>query len=163
MTLASKLTNALAATGLATFSIVAFAGLASAGECPADQVMAGAITSGATEPKGVEDTVISSIDLTPKGGSFENQTMRMRRLVIQPGGVVPWHDHAVRPANILVVSGEVIEHRASCKVPIVHKAGDVVAEFGADYAHWWENTGSVPVELISADIVMAEKKDDNMM
>lgn len=163
MTLVAKLTNTLAATGLATFSIVAFASLASAGECPADQVMAGAVTSGATEPKGVEDTVISSIDLTPKGGGFENQTMRMRRLVIQPGGIVPWHDHAVRPANILVVSGEVIEHRSSCKVPIVHKAGDVVAEFGADLAHWWENTSAQPVELISADIVMAEKKDDNMM
>jgi quercetin dioxygenase-like cupin family protein len=149
--------------GLAVFATAAFATFASAGECPADQVMAGAVTSGATAPKGVEDTVISSIDLSPKGAGFENQMMRMRRLVIQPGGVVPWHDHAVRPANILVISGEVIEHRSNCKVPIVHKAGEVVAEFGADLAHWWENTGSEPAVLISADIVMSEMKDDKMM
>jgi quercetin dioxygenase-like cupin family protein len=149
--------------GLAAIATAAFASLASAGQCPADQVMAGAVTSGATAPKGVEDNVIASIDLTPKGGSFENQMMRMRRLVIQPGGIVPWHDHAVRPANIYVLSGEVIEHASNCKVPIVHKAGDVVAEFGADLAHWWENTGSEPAVLISADIVMSEKKDDPMM
>jgi quercetin dioxygenase-like cupin family protein len=158
-----KATSLAATFGIAIFATTAFATFASAGECPADQVMAGAVTSGATAPKGVEDTVISSIDLTPKGGGFENQTMRMRRLVIQPGGIVPWHDHAVRPANIFVVSGEVIEHRSTCKVPIVHRAGDVTAEFGADLAHWWQNKSKKVAVLISADIVMADKKDDASM
>jgi quercetin dioxygenase-like cupin family protein len=125
--------------------------------------MKGAVTSGPTMPKGVEDKVISSIDLTPKGGGFENQMMRMRRLVMQPGAVVPWHDHAVRPANIYIISGEVIEHSSLCKDPIVHKAGDVVAEFNPDLAHWWENKSKKAAVLISADIVMAEKKDDKMM
>ena len=56
--------------------------------------------------------------------------LRMRKLVVQPGGIVPWHEHAARPANILVVEGSITEYRSNCKVPIEHKAGDVVAEFG---------------------------------
>ncbi len=49
----------LSRTGLAGLVLLAFAGLAQAGECPADQAMAGAVTSRATEPKGVEDSVLS--------------------------------------------------------------------------------------------------------
>ena len=30
-------------------------------------------------------------------------------LVVQPGGIVPWHSHADRPALIYVVSGEIVE------------------------------------------------------
>ena len=143
--------------------MLAFAGLAKAGECPADQVMAGAVTSGATEPKGVEDSVLSTIDLAGKGDEFKGQSLRLRRLVIQPGGIVPWHDHATRPANIYVVSGTIEEYRSDCKVPIVHKAGDAVAEFGAGLAHWWQNKGAEPAVLISADLFTDGKMDDHTM
>ena len=153
----------LSRTGLAGLALLAFASLAQAGECPADQVMQGAVTSGATEPKGVEDTVLSAIDLADKGDAFKGQSLRMRRLVVQPGGIVPWHDHATRPANIYIVSGTIEEHRSDCKVPIVHKAGDVTAEFGASLAHWWQNTGAEPAVLISADLFHVGKMDDNMM
>ena len=37
--------------------------------------------------------------------------MRVRQLEIQPGGIVPWHSHADRPALIYVVSGEIVEIR----------------------------------------------------
>ncbi len=56
---------------------------------------------------------------------------RFRKLVVQPGGIVPWHEHSARPANILVVEGSITEYRSTCKVPIEHAAGDVDAEFGA--------------------------------
>ncbi|SPH17518.1 hypothetical protein DEA8626_01041 [Defluviimonas aquaemixtae] len=142
---------------------LAFGVSAQAGECPADQLMDGAVMSGETTAVGVTDTVIASIDLTPKGGSFENQLLRMRKLTIEPGGVVPWHEHSVRPANIYILSGEIEEYRANCKVPIVHKAGEVTMEFGKGFAHWWKNTGTEPVELISADIFTAEMGDPNQM
>jgi quercetin dioxygenase-like cupin family protein len=141
----------------------AFAGIAAAGECPADKVKDGAVISGETQPVGVTDTVIGAIDLTPKGGDFKNQMLRLRKLVIAPGGVVPWHEHSVRPANIYVLSGEIVEHRSTCEVPIVHKTGDVTAEFGANLAHWWKNESDKPVELLSADIVQAEMMADPMM
>jgi quercetin dioxygenase-like cupin family protein len=137
-------------------------GSAMAGECPADQVMKDAVTSGETMPKGVTDTVIASIDLSTKGGDWKGSKFRMRRLVIDPGGVVPWHVHDVRPANILVVEGAITEYRSDCKVGVVHKAGDVTAEFDG-LAHWWQNTTDKPAVLISADILPPEMADDQTM
>lgn len=163
MTLFSKFSHALTGTGIAALSLVAFTGLAAAGECPKDKMKDGAVTTGEMTPVGVTDTVIASIDLSPKGGEFKGQLLRMRKLVIQPGGVVPWHEHSERPANIYILSGKIEEYRANCEVPIVHKAGEVTAEFGMGYAHWWKNTGDQPVELLSADILKSEMKDDKMM
>jgi quercetin dioxygenase-like cupin family protein len=148
---------------LAAAALTAFTGLAAAGECPADKIKDGARTSGATAPVGVTDTVIASIDLTPKGGDFKNQLLRMRQLTIAPGGIVPWHEHSERPANIYVLSGTIEEYRANCSVPIVHKAGEVAVEFGKGYAHWWKNTSSEPVVLLSADLFNNTKTDDQMM
>ena len=107
-------------------SAAAFAAApALAGECPADQVAAGAVTPGETMPVGVTDEVLSAIDLSSKGDAWKGNMLRMRKLVVQPGGVVPWHEHSARPANILVVEGSITEYRSNCKVPIEHKAGDV--------------------------------------
>lgn len=158
-----KYARSFAAAGLAAAAMLTFAGAASAGECPNDKVKDGSVTTGEMTPMGVTDSVIASIDLAPKGGSFTGNIMRLRKLVIQPGGVVPWHDHATRPANIYVVSGTIEEYRSNCAAPIVHMTGEVTAEFGAGLAHWWKNTGSEPVVLLSADIVPAEMTEDHMM
>jgi quercetin dioxygenase-like cupin family protein len=151
------------AAALAACAVAGIASPAFAGECPKNKVKAGAMTSGETKPVGVTDTVIASIDLAPKGAGFEGQMLRMRKLVIAPGGVVPWHEHSERPANIYVLSGTIEEYRASCEVPIVHKAGEVATEFGVGFAHWWKNKSAKPVVLLSADIIKAEKKDDKTM
>ncbi|MGL4238207.1 cupin domain-containing protein [Tabrizicola sp.] len=127
-----------------------------AGECPADQVAEGARTTGETTAKDVTDTVISTIDLSSKGEAFKGYMLRMRRLEIAPGGIVPWHSHEVRAANILVLEGTIIEYRSTCKVGIEHKAGDVVGEFGADLAHWWKNESDKPVVIISSDLLPPE-------
>jgi quercetin dioxygenase-like cupin family protein len=144
-------------------AIAGASGAAFAGDCPADKVKEGAVTSGPDKPVGVTGTVIASIDLAPKGGSFKGQLLRMRKLTIEPGGIVPWHEHSERPANIYVISGTIEENRANCLVPIVHKAGDVAIEFGKGFAHWWKNTGTEPVVLISADIFKDKMKDPHMM
>lgn len=147
----------------AVVSIAAVTGLAAAGECPAGKMKEGAVTSGPMAPAGVTDTVIGSIDLTAKGGDFKDQLLRLRQLTIAPGGIVPWHEHSTRPANIYVLSGTIEEYRANCSVPIVHKAGDVAQEFGMGFAHWWKNTSSEPVVLLSADVFNNAKTDDHMM
>jgi quercetin dioxygenase-like cupin family protein len=105
---------------------------------------------GATMPSKVTDTVIASIDLKDYG--IDGRALRMRRLVVQPGGVVPWHSHETRPANILVVSGEITEYRSTCAVPLLHKAGEVTQESG-NLSHWWKNNSKKPAVLISADIL----------
>jgi quercetin dioxygenase-like cupin family protein len=122
-----------------------------------------AVTSGEMMPAKVTDEVLASIDLAHKGDTFKGEMLRLRKLVIQPGGVVPWHDHKTRPANIYVVSGTVTEYRSTCEVPIVHKAGDTVAEFGEKLAHWWKNTGNKPAVLISADLFHGADMDAHMM
>jgi quercetin dioxygenase-like cupin family protein len=148
----------LAATA-ALAGAFALAGTAFAGECPADKRSAGFGNPG-HGPKAVTDTVLSTIDLGAERIKADGYTFRIRRLVIQPGGIVPWHSHAERPALIYVVSGSIVEYSSRCAVPIVHKAGEVSKE-PAGTSHWWRNTGKVPVVLISADIIK-DPSDKNM-
>ena len=131
---------------LAGTALVLAVTFAQAGECPKDKVMAGA-----TKP-GVTDNVLGSIDLGGEMIKADGYKVRLRRLVVDPGGVVPWHEHKERPALIYIVSGQITEYRSSCAVPIVHKAGDLAVESG-DLAHWWKNTSKKPAALISSDVL----------
>jgi quercetin dioxygenase-like cupin family protein len=137
---------------LAGTALVLAATFAQAGECPKDKVMADATKPGATTPGGVTDKVLGSIDLGDELVKADGYKFRLRRLVVDPGGVVPWHEHKERPALIYIVSGQITEYRSSCAVPIVHKAGDLTVESG-DLAHWWKNTSKKPAVLISSDIL----------
>jgi quercetin dioxygenase-like cupin family protein len=121
-----------------------------AGECPTDQVATNALADAPTMPNRVTDDVIASIDLSERYG-VPGRNLRMRRLVVQPGGVVPLHSHGDRPANIYVVDGQITEYRTTCAVGVTHREGDVVAEQG-DVSHWWRNNSRRPAVLISADI-----------
>lgn len=132
-----------------------------AGECPADKVATDAMKPGATMPKDVTDTVIASIDLA-KGYNVDGKSLRLRRLVVQPGGVVPWHSHAERPANIYIVEGGITEYRSTCAVPIEHKAGEVTAEAG-DLSHWWKNNTKKVAVLISSDVVATPMMNEGGM
>jgi quercetin dioxygenase-like cupin family protein len=77
--------------------------------------------------------------------------LRLRRLVIQPGGVVPFHSHNGRPAIIVTLKGEILEYASNCRAPIIHRAGEAVNET-AEVAHYWVNRGKSVVELLSADV-----------
>lgn len=148
---------------LVTGAVVLFGGNAHAGECPADKVAKGSVTSGPDKPVGVTDMVIGSIDLAQKAVAFKGENFRMRQLVVQPGGIVPWHSHSERPAIIYVVSGSITEYRSNCAVPIEHKSGEVTVEFGAELAHWWKNNSKEPAVLLSADILHDTSDDKHMM
>lgn len=127
-----------------------FAGTASAGECPADQTKANAREPVSVSAVGKTDTVIATLDVAKEHG-IDGRVFRMRRLEIEPGGIVPWHSHAERPAIIYIISGTIEEYASNCAVPIVHKAGDVTAET-KEVSHWWKNTGDETAVLISADL-----------
>lgn len=148
--------------GVLTAALCVLASSAMAGECPADQVL--------TEPReiekapdvGVERPILHEVVLTGwRGmGSFH---LRMRRLTVAVGGIVPTHAHDDRPSIVLIQSGEIIEHSAFCAVPILHKAGDLTPEFGIGHKHWWENKTDQPVVLISTDVVPVAMMDEPMM
>jgi quercetin dioxygenase-like cupin family protein len=150
----------------AVAAVAAFASVAAqAGQCPADKVVAdGKGQPMSNEPaKGVTDTVLNATDLAKEPAAIAGRALRARRLDIAAGGVVPWHSHGDRPAQILIASGEITEYASTCLVPIVHKAGDITAE-KSPTSHWWKNHGTAPVVIYSFDLFRVEnKKDEKMM
>jgi quercetin dioxygenase-like cupin family protein len=145
------MTNKIAILAIAAAALVGVASVSRAAECPADQMRADARTSGETMPKDVTDTELSSLPLAHQIMGLDGRRLRLRRLVIRPGGVVPWHSHADRPALIMTLSGTITEYRSTCAVGIEHPAGDVARE-ETGYSHWWKNNGREPAVLIAADI-----------
>jgi quercetin dioxygenase-like cupin family protein len=125
-----------------------------AGQCPSGQSATNADHGRMTQPVGVTDTVVTSIDLGQEPAAIDGRAFRLRRLEIAPGGVVPWHSHADRPAIIYVVAGEVSEYSSGCKVPIVHRAGDATPELHT-VSHRWRNSGTGTAVLLSADLLKA--------
>jgi quercetin dioxygenase-like cupin family protein len=132
---------------------------ANAGTCPANKVVADGLgqKAEATKPKGLTDKVLTRIDLVNEPVMLKDHALRLRRLVIKPGGIVPWHSHTDRPAIIYITSGKITEYRSTCAAPIVHKAGESTAEVKGT-SHWWKNTGKKTVVLLSADLF--HDKDD---
>jgi quercetin dioxygenase-like cupin family protein len=149
----------LGALALAAASVAP--SVASAGSCPADKTGVNLRAPDKTPAKGVTDNVIASIDVAKEPVHIDGRLFRLRRLVIQPGGVVPWHSHGDRPAIIYIERGEVTEYASTCSVPIVHRAGEATPELHTT-SHWWKNTGRVPVVILSADL-MPVKADPHMM
>ncbi len=143
-------------------AMMAFApSLALAESCPAGSSGPNVRPPDDTPASGVTDTVLGSIDLAKEPVHIEGRLLRLRQLVIQPGGVVPWHSHGDRPAIIIIISGTIEEYASNCSVPIVHRPGDVTTETHAT-SHWWKNTGTETVVLLSADL-FPEKSDAHMM
>jgi quercetin dioxygenase-like cupin family protein len=142
-------------------TLLALTSMAQAGTCPADKVGANSLPGAATAPVGVTDTELASIDLAKENVKLLERRLRMRQMTIAPGGVVPLHSHADRPALITIVKGEIYEYNSKCTVPILHKAGETAIE-SMGTMHWWKNTGTVAVELTIGDIVN-DKKPDTMM
>jgi quercetin dioxygenase-like cupin family protein len=156
---AGRLCHAAALAGL-VFGSAALVSAANAGDCPADQVKANVRQPVDFKATGVTDTVLAANDLSKEPIKADGRMQRVRKLVIQPGGVVPWHSHDDRPALIYIIDGEINEYSSNCAVPIVHKAGDVAREtYGT--SHWWKNLTDKPVTLLLFDI-LHDPNDHNM-
>src|SRR5215217_7160172 len=140
-------------------SLTVLAMPASAGECPADKTKAGVRTSGEMKPKDVTDNVLGMIELGKEKVALADRRLRLRKLVVQPGGIVPWHSHEDRPALIYIVSGQIHEYASNCAVAIEHKAGEVsVEKLGVQ--HYWKNNGKTAAVLLSADLFRDDKHED---
>ena len=78
-------------------------------------------------PVGVTENEIAAIDLSKENVKLDQRRLRIRHMEIQPGGIVPLHSHADRPALIMVTAGQIYENNSKCLVPILHHAGDIRA------------------------------------
>mgnify|MGYP001586624899 CR=1 FL=1 len=137
---------------VAAVAAAAMPGAAFAGQCPAGKSGVNVRAEDKTPAKGVTDTVLTTIDVAREPAAIAGRSFRLRRLVIQPGGVVPWHSHAERPAIIYVQQGTVTEYASTCSVPIVHRAGESTPELHTT-SHWWRNTGKTVAILLATDLL----------
>ena len=122
-----------------------------AGECPADRISVNSNRPGETRGRGVTDSILATVQLSEEPAGIQGRQLPLRRLVVEPGGIVPWHSHGNRPAIIYIVEGQVTEYAATCAIPILHRAGETAVERNPT-THWWRNTGDRPVVLLSADL-----------
>ena len=143
-----NLTKTTVAAGIIAIAALGGATPAFAGQCSA--AGANALANAPTSPKDVTDTVIGAVDLG-KEINVDGRQLRTRRLVVQPGGIVPLHSHKDRPALIVTVSGSITEYRSDCSAPIEHHAGDISREADG-ISHYWVNQGAEPVVLLSSDV-----------
>ncbi len=141
---------------MSVFFLGATLSAAAVAACPEEHVL--------TEPRAFEKVSAKAVKIETRekvelGGwrNLEPFRMRMRHFTIQPGGRVPVHSHGDRPSMIYFISGEATEHNSLCAVPITHKPGTSIAEFGPDIVHWWSNDGDEPAVLISVDVVPSKK------
>jgi quercetin dioxygenase-like cupin family protein len=158
--MSNKITRTLIGLSFAAIATMTLPGIANAGGCPAGKEQADAMKPVDYAAAGVTDTVLASIDLAKEPAKIDGRKLRLRKLVIQPGGIVPWHSHGDRPAIIYIIQGEVTEYASNCSVPLLHKAGDTTPELHAT-SHWWKNTGKETVILLSADL-LHDEADHNM-
>jgi len=143
-----NLTKTTVAAGIIALAAFGSATPAMAGQCSA--AGANPLANAPTMPKDVTDTTIGAVDLG-KEINVDGRQLRTRRLVVQPGGVVPIHSHADRPALIVTVSGSITEHRSDCSAPVEHRAGDISREADG-ISHYWINHGTEPAVLLSSDV-----------
>src|SRR4051794_22076008 len=142
--LKTKFATAIIAVAAAS----SFATPAVAGQCTTPGTSD--LTNAPTMPKGVTDDVLAAIQLGPEI-NVDGRQLRTRRLVVQPGGIVPLHSHKDRPALIYTVSGSITEYSSVCAAPIEHTAGDISREADG-LTHYWVNKGKVPAVLLSSDV-----------
>jgi quercetin dioxygenase-like cupin family protein len=103
-----------------------------------------------TENKGISAEPLRSLDLTDEIDSLKGRPLRMRKITLQPGGVIGLHSHQDRPAVSYFLQGEVTYH-AEGKPDVVIGPGQGFAE-GKATTHWAENRGTVPAVWIAVDI-----------
>jgi hypothetical protein len=89
---------------------IALASIASVGECPADKRGVNVKKPSLMTPTGVIATVLAATDLSKENLALAEHQFRLRRLVVQPNGIVPGHSHGERPAIIYIISGDIYEH-----------------------------------------------------
>jgi quercetin dioxygenase-like cupin family protein len=103
-----------------------------------------------TENNGFEDIELRSLDLEPEIDTVKGHKLRMRRLVLQPGGVIGLHNHKGRPTVSYLIKGT-LTSRSSGKPDLVITPGGGHTVGMADN-HWVENLGTETAEWIVVEV-----------
>ena len=93
---------------------------------------------------------LQSLDLSDEIDSVFGRPLRLRKITLQPGGIIGLHSHKDRPTVSYFLEGEVTYHQEGKPTTVVGP-GQGFAE-GKATTHWAENRGSVPAVWIAVDI-----------
>ncbi len=88
----------------------------------------------------------------PDVDAAADYTFRARLLRLAPGARTERIDHDGHPAITHVTEGEVLEHRDGAAAPLRRAIGDTTFD-RASVAHYWENPGDAPAELLVVDVI----------
>ena len=111
---------------------------------------AGQRQSPPTQTVGQTEELLRSIDLTNELDSAAGRPLRMRKITLQPGGVLGLHNHVDRPAVTYLLQGQMTYHQEG-RPDLIANPGDGFAE-GRATTHWGENTGKGAAVWIAVDI-----------
>src|SRR5919197_1568462 len=100
----SRTMLAAVCTGAALLAVTT----AQAVECPQDKVLHEHADIGWKDDVGIRRKTLELVDISG-WRQIGDLRMRMRRLTIPPGGVIPTHEHVARPSLVSFVNGEAIE------------------------------------------------------
>jgi quercetin dioxygenase-like cupin family protein len=103
-----------------------------------------------TENKGLSADHLRSLELSEEIDSVKGRPLRMRKIMLLPGGVIGLHSHKDRPTVSYFLQGEVIYHQEG-QPPVAVRAGEGIAE-GKGTTHWAENRTGVAAVWIAVDI-----------
>ena len=112
-----------------------------------------------TEHKGLSVTLLGVVgeESLQKQIGLSGYEIRLREIVIEPGGQIARHSHAARPGVVQVISGSWTEGRAAgegMKPTLTdYYAGKKEALLETwDTEHWGWNTGSEPAHILACDL-----------
>jgi len=103
-----------------------------------------------TADKGLSADRLHALDLTGEIDSVKGRPLRMRKVMLLPGGVIGLHGHKDQPAVSYLLQGVITFHEEG-KPPVVLRAGETFAE-GKATTHWAENRAGVAAVWIAVDI-----------
>jgi hypothetical protein len=112
-----------------------------------------------TKHKGLSVAVLGMVgaESIEKQIGLSGYDLRLREVVIEPGGAIARHSHAKRPGVVQTISGTFTEGRAAGAgmAPIIteYPAGKKQALLETwDTEHWGWNTGQEPATILVCDL-----------
>lgn len=84
--------------------------------------------------------------------ALQGRELRLRELIIAPGGSITLHRHDQRPGVATILEGRMTEWRGPGFTPRVIGPGEAVFE-ATGVSHWWRNEGTTPARALVVDIV----------
>jgi quercetin dioxygenase-like cupin family protein len=98
----------------------------------------------------VEQTPLTTIDLTKAVGSLGDRELRMSRVTVAPNGHIGLHSHKDDPTVAYIIAGVLTNYHDDGVTEELH-AGQAFAEFGRK-SHWVENKGPAAATFVFASV-----------